>query len=163
MSNTITIELCAEDRARLDRLAEALERRNCDSCVSTVLETVGRAKATEPDPIDKKLAETLAKAESPTEAPKNATGEAKAETAPIDHPAEEGLPWPTEPAEEKAKPSVTLDQIQQKVVQLAAGNNGAKKAKVREIINAYAKKVSELPEDKWSEVWGKLTALEKEV
>ena len=29
MSNRITIELCAEDRARLDRLAEALERGAC--------------------------------------------------------------------------------------------------------------------------------------
>ena len=27
MSNKITIELCAEDRARLDRLAEALEKK----------------------------------------------------------------------------------------------------------------------------------------
>ena len=36
MSNHITIELCAEDRARLDRLAEALERRACDNSVATV-------------------------------------------------------------------------------------------------------------------------------
>ena len=40
MSNRIAIELCAEDRARLDRLAEALERRTCDKCVSAAIEYV---------------------------------------------------------------------------------------------------------------------------
>ena len=39
MSNKITIELCAEDRARLDRLAEALEKRACDTCVTSATET----------------------------------------------------------------------------------------------------------------------------
>ena len=38
MSNTITIELCAEDRARLDRLAEALERKACDKCVTSAIQ-----------------------------------------------------------------------------------------------------------------------------
>ncbi len=40
MSNTIMIELCTEDRARLDRLAEALERRTCDRCVTTAIEAL---------------------------------------------------------------------------------------------------------------------------
>ncbi len=38
MSNTIIIELCAEDRARLDRLAEAMEKKTCDRCVSSAIE-----------------------------------------------------------------------------------------------------------------------------
>lgn len=160
MSNTITIELCAEDRARLDGILAGLQKlTSCTNCVQSAL----TYKEAVQDDIQKKLADTLAKAETPAEPPKNATGEAEAVTAPIDHPAEEDLPWgdPAQPAD--AKPTVTLEQIQQKVVQLAAGNNGAKKAQVRAIVNAYAKKVSDLPEDKWSEVWGKLTALEKEV
>jgi hypothetical protein len=57
---------------------------------------------------------------------------------------------------------VTREQIQQKVVQLSVAANGAKKAKVREVVNLYAKNVSTIPEDKFAEVWEKLTALEKE-
>ena len=46
MSNTITIELCAEDRARLDRLAEALERKSCDKCVTSAIQLFkGEAEA----------------------------------------------------------------------------------------------------------------------
>ena len=163
MSNTITIELCAEDRARLDRLAEALERKTCDKCVSSALEVLGQRPAAETDPIQQKLADTLAKAETPTEAPKNAAGEVKAETAPTDHPVDEELPWKEDTQPEGVKPTVTLEQIQRKVTLLAAADAGKKKARVREIVNAYAKKVSLLPEDKWTEVWDKLTALEKEV
>jgi predicted transcriptional regulator len=43
MSNYITIELCAEDRARLDRLAEALERRTCDKCVTSAIDYLKNA------------------------------------------------------------------------------------------------------------------------
>ncbi len=160
MSNHITIELCAEDRARLDRLTEALERKACEKCVSAALEACGQKQPAEPDPLQLKLAETLAKASAPTEKPTEATEEAKAEPAPIDHPADETAPWEDPAPAAEAKPTVTQDQLQQKVMQLAAANNGALKAKVREIVNAYAKKVSDVPEDKRAEVWDKLTALE---
>jgi predicted transcriptional regulator len=162
MSNIITIELCAEDRARLDRLAEALERKACEKCVSAALEVIGNEKQpTETDPVQQAFADVLAKANTPTEKPTEATGASTAEAAPIDHPAEEDLPDEADAPAEEAKPTVTQDQLQQKVMQLAAANNGALKAKVREIVNAYAKKVSDVPEDKRAEVWDKLTALEK--
>lgn len=165
MSNTITIEFCAEDRARLDRLTAALERR-----IAQVEDYVANYQAaaesvqeeTQPDPVQQKLAETLAKAETPAEAPKSATEAPEASAPPVTQPEEE---TPTEeksaPAE-TVKPTVTLAQIQQKVIQLAAGFGGSKKAAVREIINAHAKKVTDLPKDKWAEVWDKLTALESE-
>lgn len=163
MSNNITIELCAEDRARLDRLAEALERRACDKCVAAALGMIGTTKQpVEADPLQQKLAETLAKANAPTEKPTEAAGEAKATPAPIDHPADDTLPWETAAPAEEAKPTITQEQLQQKVTQLAAANNGALKVKVREIVTAYAKKVSDVPEDKRAEVWDKLTDLEKE-
>lgn len=38
MSNRITIELSAEDRARLERLIEALEGRACEQCTPTPTE-----------------------------------------------------------------------------------------------------------------------------
>lgn len=130
MNTTITIELCAEDRARLDKIIEKLgeiQQPNCSACVKTVAEVVSvhpaeaQAAAEEPAPD-----------EAPTETP--------------------------EPVEE-IKPVVTLEQIQQKVVQLAAAG---KKAEVRQIVNTYGAKVSDLKDqpDKWGEVWDKLTALE---
>ena len=156
----ITHELCAEDRARLDRLAEALERRACDKCVSTTLEVLGQKQPAAADPIQEKLAETLAKAEAHAEAPKNAPDEAKAETLTTE-PQKEEEPAAKEDAP-KEEPTVTLDMIQQKVVQLAAHNGGAKKAQVRAIINAHGARVSDLKEkpEAWTTVWEQLTALE---
>ncbi len=148
MSNNITIELCTEDRARLDKLTAALE-------------------ALQPPTVtldnDAFIRKALNEVLTPTEAAQDRAGEAEAET-PATTQAEEEKPTAEEitPKAETVEPTVTLEQIQQKVVQLAAGSGGAKKAAVREIINAYAKKVSDLPEDKWAEVWDKLTALEKE-
>lgn len=155
MSNTITIELCAEDRARLDKLTAALEAH----LPPVINFSAPTAKTTE----GKQLADKLEKV---TEAAETATEDAE--------PAEATTPLPWEPAEtpaqpteqpapvKEAKPSVTKEQIQQKVIQLAAGFGGTKKAAVREIVNAYAAKVTDIPEDKWTEVWEKLTALESE-
>ena len=141
--NCITIELCPEDRARLDRLAEALERypHKCESCAKGVADTVAAVvKATQETNTAEKAQE------QPTEPTKDDT--------PATAPATEEKPAG------KTEQAVTLAQIQQKVVQLAAGADAAKKAAVRAIIHDYAEKVSDLPEDKWSEVWERLTAME---
>ena len=152
--NHITIEFCADDRARIDRLTarieqliEAVESRARDRCVKDALALIGTQQAPEADPIQQKLAETLAKANTPAEKPTEAAEATKAEPA----------------AAAETKPTITQEQLQQKITQLAAAKNGALKVKVREIVTAYAPKVSELPEDKWSEIWDKLTDLEKEV
>lgn len=147
MSNIITFELSAEDRARLDKLTAALLTRT--------------------EQVENYLAGNYDEG-TPVEAPKTPTETTEADT-PQTTPAEEEKP--TAPAEQsqaealepkEEKPAVTLEQIQQKVVQLAAGFGGTKKTQVREIINAHAKKVSDLPADKWTEVWEQLTALESE-
>lgn len=59
--------------------------------------------------------------------------------------------------EPETAPQVSKADIQQKVIQLSAAG---KKAQVREIVTAVATKVSDIPEDKLADVWGKLTALE---
>lgn len=107
--NAITIQLCAEDRARLDRLAAIMERRVVQ-------------------------AETFLEAQ------------------------EEETPEPV------TEPTVTLAQIQQKVVQLSAANNGKKKAKVRDIITAYSPTVSGLTDvpEAWPSIWESLLTLESE-
>lgn len=147
MSNTITIELCAEDRARLDKIIEGLANTpKCDKRAKTVAETAAgiTQSATEPQ-------------EAPKEKPKTET-----------HPTEEAPQGSTQEPEsyapaEKVEPTVTLEQIQQKVVQLAA-SGADKKAKVREVISAYGAKVSDLKEqpEKWDEVWQKLASVESE-
>ena len=68
MSNNITIELCAEDRARLDRLTAALERRACDKCVEAALAAMNATQQpATPDPVQKALAEALEQVETPQE------------------------------------------------------------------------------------------------
>jgi hypothetical protein len=160
MSNTITIELCQADRDRVNHLIDRL-----DGIGALLMQLIdSKATAAPTDDLTAQLKATLDKAkQDPAEAPKNAAGATEEKTAPNTQPAEEvATAEEPAPSAEAEKPTVTLEQIQQKVVQLAAGNGGAKKAKVREIVNAYAKKVSDLPADKWTEVWDKLIALEKE-
>lgn len=146
-------ELCGEDRARLDRLTAALE--GASHCRHDVQETEQLAIDPELLALKKKMEEVQPLTES--HGAKTEPQEPVEQETPATTPTEE-----EKPAEEPAKPAVTLAQIQQKVVQLCAGFNGTKKAAVREIVNAYAKKVSDLPEDKWAEVWDKLTALEEQ-
>lgn len=109
---TLTINLSADDRARLDKIIELLGQ---PAPPHTAPDIVQRSKPAEPAPT---------------------------------------------PIEEAPKEEITPEQIQQKVIQLCA--TGTKKDKTREIINAYAPKVSAIPEDKRAEVWEKLLALEKE-
>ena len=121
--NHITIELCAEDRARLDKILAALENHpNCGPCLETV----------------KNLADAI---EAQPEAPKQEEPEASKQEA-------------TEP-EPAAK--YTPNDIQQAAVRLIAAG---KKQQVREIVQTYAGKISDIPTDKCDEVMAKLTALE---
>lgn len=165
MSNHITIELCAEDRARLDRLAEALEKKSCDLCVNQALqwqEQILRAKDTaekkekEPDPIQQKLAETLAKANEPVEAPKNATEETETSTPPTT-PTEEEKPTDEEPTQLPSKKTVGRAELRAKVIELSA--KGLKE-QTRDIVRTYAQTVTAVPDDKVTECYERLVALE---
>lgn len=71
----------------------------------------------------------------------------------------QAAPEPVEaPAEPTPEPrQVTLADIQHKIVKLTTAG---KKAEAREIVTAYAAKVSAIPADKLAEVLEKLTALE---
>lgn len=145
--NNITIELCAEDRARLDRIAYLLDRQTTPTTAEANTESIPEQMTIDTVPE-----------EAPTESTQKPTDAQNDVTPTTTPPADETLT-------EAKKPSVSLEQIQQKVMQLAAANGGAKKAKVRDIISTYGTKVSDLKEqeDKWDEVWSKLTALESEV
>lgn len=159
MSNTITIELCSEDRARLDRLAEALERRACDKCVATAMEFAKLKVAPKPetDPVQQALAETLAKATDTVEAPKNAPEEAETSTLTTTPPEEEKptAEEPTTPPSEE-KP-VGRAELRAKVIELSA--KGLKE-QVKEIVREYAQTVTDIPEDRVSECYMRLANLE---
>ena len=164
----IVHELCAEDRARLDRLTNALEGVAAAITKHEAHRALAEQTRVEPEQLTldaetRKKLEEIAHAEEPKKEPQESI---EAET-PATTPAEEEKPEEVKdtPAEEaKTEPTVNLAQIQQKVVQLCAGYEGKKKPAVREIISQYGAKVSDLKEqpDKWNEVWEKLTALEEQ-
>ena len=153
MSNHITIELCAEDRARLDRLSAALERKACDKCVETAMAamTAAQQPAT-PDPIREALAEALEQAETPAEAPQEPAGATEAETPATTQQPEE---QPTAAAD---APVVTVEDIRERYVALVSSG---KKEAARDLIKSYnVTKISDIPADKCAEVLAKLNALE---
>lgn len=133
--NTITIELCQEDRARLDKIIEALEESR-----TIVVNNMSAAPNVE---LDEPKVETEELMEG------QVTVEEIAETT-------EQSPVEEVPVEEPIK-VVSLSDIQKKVVELSAAG---KKAEVRDIITKYANRVSAIPAEHTAEVWNQLIGLE---
>jgi hypothetical protein len=135
MSNKITIELCEEDRKRLDSL------------FLIVAEVVAELKS-RGVPVCHEL-ETVA------------TQEAPEQPAPVnEHPADEVSPHgEPEPVAEPEQPKYTKADILAKVQKLAGPNN-PKREQAKAIVKSYGAKVSDIPEDKYAEVMEKLTELE---
>lgn len=80
-----------------------------------------------------------------------------------EHPVDDVSPHAApEPVAEPTAPKWTKDDVQALVIKLAAPGTGKKDA-ARAIVYEYAKKVSDIPEDKLDEVMAKLSKLaEKE-
>ena len=136
--NHISIELCAEDRARLDTII---------SLLSAQVE------------IEMKVPKTTGK--TAQEAPKEesrATTQAEPKATPVAEIKPQGVKEeaPAEPKAETA-PHVSLEQLQGLVVKLAT--NG-KKVEARELVFAYAKSVTDVPAEKRAELYAKLQKLE---
>ena len=132
--NIITIELCAEDRARLDRLASALEAARTPVIIE---ETIA-----EP--------EDYAALETAPEMPQKATDPEGVETTPTETETPKA-------AEKPAVPAVSEEDIRSKYMDLAATK---KREQARAILKSYAENISHIPEDKRAEVLEKLSALE---
>ena len=132
--NNIIIEFCAEDRARLDKIAELLERNAC---------------ATH-DCVEKPRVVTQ------NEAPKaNAQSESIEQTTPAADVAADVKTSTVEAT--KTTVAIRLSDIQQLVVKLATSG---KKAEARDVVTKYATRVTELPESAFEDVYAKLKALE---
>ena len=133
--NTIIIELCQEDRARLDKIIEALEQSH-----TIAVNSVSAAPNVESD-------EPKTETEEPMEG--QVTVEEIVETT-------KQISTVEAPVEEPIK-VVSLSDIQKKVVELSAAG---KKAEVRDIITKYANRVSAIPAEHTAEVWDQLIGLE---
>lgn len=146
MNNHITIELCAEDRARLDAILAGLAnlKHDCKGCVEAVMHGVDEVVKT-------------TTAQKPQNTPQEAVKEDLVEMA--FPPEEVNPPWETSNPfpEKQLEPAVTVADVQKKVIALAAAG---KKAEMTKVVKAYADRVSLIPEDKLAEVFAKLTALE---
>ena len=136
---TVITELCQEDRNRLDTLIAI----GLELCRKNVYE--------------------VAPAETQQDAVETETDQAPETAHPVDAPDV----W-SEPASEAPAVSGKLGDkgneklfsaVQQKVVKLSAAGQ-TKKAAVREIVQQYATKVSDIPAADYDTVMEKLTALE---
>ena len=132
MTNNIkvTVELCPEDRERLDKILNALTNSS---------QLAGE------QPNAKGQATEQAQPEQP----------AQAHTAP--QAEQDAAPWDEEPPTQN-EPTVTLEDIQHLVVTLATVKG--KTVEAREIVKDYADRVTDIPADKWDVVYRRLKALE---
>lgn len=135
--NTITIELCAEDRARLDNILAALKDMTLTPCFE--------AEPLKPFPQEEQTQEAPAPAEEPQNSagtPQNSAGT----------PQEAPAPTPAETV-----PEVDTATLQSKVVQLV---NAGKRDEAKAIILEYAPCVSQVPAEKRAEALARLCKLE---
>ena len=154
MSNTITIELCAEDRARLDRLAAALERRSCDKCVADAIKLAQLPQDSTPaEPVQNTA--TNVEAEAAQESPTEAAEAPKADTLTTAPPAAEE-PTAAEPAPSAPAKTVTRAELRSLAITVS---QAGKRDEMAETIRLYAAKVSDVPEDKIAECYEKLQKL----
>lgn len=148
MSNTITIELCAADRARIENLTAVLKRiSDVEEAKLRVAVKTNRAAFTTPPAEDKADNAEI----SPTEAQEDST--------PATTTAEEEKPTQEEPAQPVTEKTVTHDELLAKVIELSAKDLKLK-AQVRDVVLAYAPRVKAVPEDKLNECYAKVVALE---
>lgn len=130
----LTVELSEADRARLDKIALLLGALNPHL----------RAMATAPAALE----------------PDQAQG-ATAAAAPVAeepfHPVTTSTPWDDDPA--PAAPTYTLDDITALVRKLVSPGSG-KRAEAKALVQKYAAKVKDIPEDKYAEVYKALQKLE---
>ena len=70
MSNNITIELCAEDRARIDKLMESMSQLDVTLCAASGLFSISTTKSTEPTDKSESAAPVTAHAPEAAEQPR---------------------------------------------------------------------------------------------
>lgn len=163
MSNKITIELCTDDRARLDMIVSRLEalatqtqfiiEKAFDKPIQTSADEDIRKALEE---AIKPKAEIKAAFEEAVEATKNATEEAEKTTLPITPKVEE-TPKATEEPKPTPTRTVTRAELGTKVREMMTKGF---KDQTKAIVKEYAPTVPGVPEDKVTECYDRLVALE---
>lgn len=143
-NNIITIELCAEDRQRIDNLTAALIANG--GAVEALLKQLAKADTVTGDEI----ATLAAAAMSPEIGSQNAKEPAQAET-----PKAKENPAPKKDAP-TVKP-ITVADIRAKVIDLSGKGKGDE---AKAIVKSYAPSIPALPKESFGEVMAKLNALE---
>jgi hypothetical protein len=147
--NNIIIELCKEDRDRIDILNKALAMLTGQlEGINAAFEAKGLVQTVVTEEV---ISTTDTTTELPQEAPQEVVEE---QTPPTPETVQDE---PEEGKDDEPAPTVTKQDIQQKVIELVGKG---KKAEVRDIITTYADNVSGLPDSTLNEVWARLTALE---
>ena len=157
---TVNVELCAEDRARLDKIISLLETRSAQAQVDLEAKYGKQDESKVSEFIAKTLAEDTVTqmAREALEGSKTAQDEPKVP----DHPTLDPFPEVSTVTEEeeptKAEPTISATDLQQLVIALC---RAGKKDKVREVISTYGvATVAAVPEGKRTEVFRKLKMLE---
>lgn len=136
--NTIIIELCEDDRKRLDEIITFLGLIYTEYKSRPVSAEAATAPQTEEKP---KPVET---------------------EHPVDDVSPHAAPAPVaEPEPAKDEPQYTQADILA-IVQRLIAPGSTKRAEAKAIVNDYAVKISAIPEDKYNEVMDRLVKLEKE-
>lgn len=160
MSNHITIELCEADRARIDRLTDAVVARvrQVQYCLDNNLFEV--SEPDDNDELNEQLKAVLAKAKPAENGTETAQGEEKPASPTEDTPPEEEKPTaaknePTEMTEEEAAKGRA--RIRSKFIELSSKG---KRDDAKAIIQEYAESIPAVPADKIAECINRLSALE---
>ena len=152
MPNHITIELCAEDRARIDKLNQLLEAQTLSNL--TLIDVINEriplpVTVTVEDDLTKKLQAVVDRAKTPVEP-------VEAQT-PTTTPIKEETPTQTEEIKPTPTKTVSRAELGTKVRELMT--KGLRE-QVKAIIQSYAPTVPGVPEDKVTECYEKLVKLE---
>lgn len=151
MSNTITIELSAEDRARLDNLSAGM--LNIQTLLEVIYEQGKRPEMApaETDELTEQLKAIVAGA-------KNTPGATEPSAPPVTHETEE---QPTEPKETTpAAPTKAISHAELGAKVRAMMTTGGLKEGTKAIVRSYAQSVPGIPQDKVAECYERLVALE---
>lgn len=138
----VNLELCAEDRARIETLSAKLD------VLADALSIIGYALASK--------AEGSVKSAAPVQVAEPVKAPEPSETV---FEFEAGAPVETEPEPVKAAPApVSLAEFQ-KALTLRCAESAEMKARVRALLNEYASAASAVPEGKRAEILARLAAL----
>lgn len=147
MPNNITIELCTADQARIDKLIDRLEA--VANLTAALIDKNTTPTVSVADDLTKKLQEVVDRAKTPTE-----SVEAQTLTT---TPTKEEMPTEAKETEPAPAKTVSRTELGAKVRELMTKGY---REQVKSIIQTYAPTVPGVPEDKLTECYDKLSALE---